>query len=248
MLVKDVNAAEEVELAFWRDSPTERPGSNSIDNLLNKASEARVFMEKLRRFAEDFGRARRILELGAGQAWASCLVKRFYPAAEVVATDLSPAALAGLANWPPIFGGQPLAASRRAYSVPFADSSFDLAFAFAAAHHFRRHRSALREVARVLRPGGKALFLHEPTCHEYIYPFAYRRVNRKRPEVPEDVLVRARIRRLAAECGLAASVHLAPTGTDRDPVPGAYYLMLRKIPVLQKMLPCTADFELQKAR
>jgi ubiquinone/menaquinone biosynthesis C-methylase UbiE len=43
--------------------------------------------------------------------------------------------------------------------LPFEDGSFDTVFDFGTCHHVSRPAAALREVARVLRPGG--LFVHE---------------------------------------------------------------------------------------
>src|SRR4051794_31732682 len=83
---------EAIENAFWENSEIERPESDSVDNILAKCSEARVFVLKLREFAPFFSRARDILEIGGGQGWGSCIVKRFHPDAHVVATDISPAA------------------------------------------------------------------------------------------------------------------------------------------------------------
>jgi SAM-dependent methyltransferase len=42
-----------------------------------------------------------------------------------------------------------------ASALPFADATFDLATCRSAAHHFTDAASAFREVARVLRPGGR---------------------------------------------------------------------------------------------
>jgi SAM-dependent methyltransferase len=42
-----------------------------------------------------------------------------------------------------------------AAALPFADATFDLATCRLAAHHFSNAASAFREVARVLRPGGR---------------------------------------------------------------------------------------------
>lgn len=47
--------------------------------------------------------------------------------------------------------------------LPYADASFDLVVARGALHHVPDPLVALQEIRRVLRPGGTALVLHEPT-------------------------------------------------------------------------------------
>ena len=64
------------------------------------------------------------------------------------------------------------------------DSALDLVFCFGAAHHFSDMPATLREIRRILKPTGAALFLYEPSCPAYIHPLAKWRVNRIRPAVP----------------------------------------------------------------
>jgi ubiquinone/menaquinone biosynthesis C-methylase UbiE len=239
--------AERIELEFWENSVHESPASNSLDNILNKASEARVFLDRYRAFGSYFAAAGRILELGGGQCWSSCIVKRFHPAAHVTGTDLSPAAIASVRKWLPIFGAQPdRVVACQAYKTPFAAESFDLVYAFSAAHHFHKHGKCFAELKRILKPGGAALYLFEPSCNKFLHRAAFLRVNRKRPDVPEDVLVRSRLRSLAIEQGLEISFVFSPTLINRGPIEGAYYLALNKIPLLQRVLPCTADIVVRK--
>ncbi len=161
----DLAAKEAIEIRFWETSPVERPGSNSLENLLMKAAEARVFVEKLKTFNSLFAGARDILELGGGQGWASCIVKRSYPGTRLTLTDISSAAIASVDIWERVFGAEiEDARACRSYETPFPDASFDLIFAFSAAHHFVRHRRTLQEIRRLLRPGGSALYLYEPGC------------------------------------------------------------------------------------
>jgi len=47
--------------------------------------------------------------------------------------------------------------------LPYADHRFDLVVARGALHHVPEPLAALQEIRRVLRPGGTALILHEPT-------------------------------------------------------------------------------------
>lgn len=49
--------------------------------------------------------------------------------------------------------------------LPFADGSFDLVCGHAVLHHVPDLDQALREVIRVLRPGGRFVFAGEPTRH-----------------------------------------------------------------------------------
>lgn len=50
-----------------------------------------------------------------------------------------------------------------AHRIPFADSTFDIAFCRSTIHHLERSSRAIREMARVTRPGGLVLLVSEPT-------------------------------------------------------------------------------------
>ncbi|CAN5275443.1 class I SAM-dependent methyltransferase [soil metagenome] len=52
-----------------------------------------------------------------------------------------------------------------AESLPYADESMDLVVGHAVLHHIPDVEGALREVLRVLRPGGRFVFAGEPTRH-----------------------------------------------------------------------------------
>jgi len=52
-----------------------------------------------------------------------------------------------------------------AEELPFAEGSFDLVVGHAVLHHLPDVERALREVLRVLRPGGRFVFAGEPTRH-----------------------------------------------------------------------------------
>lgn len=245
----DLENAEAIEEHFWRSNPVFSPESDSIDNILNKSSEARIFLEKYRAYRSYFSGASKILELGGGQGWASCLVKSFHPEAEVIATDLSEVAVQGCKIWGRIFGAQPdHIRACRAYDTGFEDNSFQLIFAFAAAHHFRKYGRSMAEISRILAPGGVALFFHEPTCPEFIYKAAFASVNKRHPAVPEDVLVRSRLERLAKENNLSIRFDLAPTLTNRVGLSNVYFYLLGKVRSLSRLLPCSADIVIQKPK
>jgi SAM-dependent methyltransferase len=234
-----------LEVAFWETDPLERPDSDSVENIVNKMGDARVFLEKLREFKEDFAHARDILELGAGQGWTSVIVKRMHPQARVVATDVAAAAVRSVYKWEHIFRTTIETRACPSNKVPFPDGSFDLIFTFAAAHHFHQHRSTLAEISRLLRPGGAAFYLHEPGCRRYIYSLAHRRVDAKRPNV-EDVLVYRHIVRMASDFGLTCDCLLDPTLTDRRPLQTVYYFILSRLRFLGDILPCTVNLVFRK--
>jgi Methyltransferase domain. len=236
------------EIAFWTESESERPGVFSLDLLTHKLSEARIFLEKLATFGALFDESHTIVELGGGQCWASCIVKdRVGNRATVIGTDIAPDAVASVGEWERVIQVHlDRTESCRSYDTPFADDSVDLVFTFAAAHHFGAHRRTLAEIARILKPGGHALYLHEPSCKDWIYRLALKRVLAKRPVVPEDVLRYEHIRDLAHEAGLDTTVHFAPTTTYRGPTETVYYLAMQKLPILNKVLPCTVDLVFTK--
>lgn len=238
-----------IEINFWRDDPIENPGSEALENLLSKCAEARIFLEKLADHHALFSSATHILELGGGQCWASCIVKRKFPAAHVTGTDISPFAVASVGKWEHVFGAEiDRKTACPSDNTPFPDCSFDLIFCYQAAHHFATHRRSLLEIKRILRPGGVAIYLHEPACRAYLHKLAKARVNAKRPEVPEDVLVYRRIEEVAGHLGLTAETRFAPTVTNRGPTETLYYLVLRRIAFLQSLLPCTVDIVFRKPK
>lgn len=98
------------------------------------------------------------LDVGSGAGHAACaLAPR---AATVTGIDLTPEMVAVATG---------LARERRLTNVtfrlgdvaalPFGDASFDLVTSRLSAHHYANPADALREVARVLRPGGRFLLI-----------------------------------------------------------------------------------------
>jgi SAM-dependent methyltransferase len=241
------SAEQRVEVEFWRTSPTENPESNAVENILHKCSEARILLRELRMHSHFFEPAEVVLELGAGQAWASALLKREFPHLVVYASDISPYAVSSVGKWEQVFSSKvDRVFACPSHEIPLENESLDLVFCFQAAHHFRVHRTTLVEIKRVLKPGGVCLYLQEPCCPRFWYRLANWRVNRKRPEVPEDVIVHRKLASIAAEIGFSASYTLQPHTVNRAPFEGIYYTLLSKFKFLQPMLPCGADFVFRK--
>jgi len=242
-----VAARQRVEIEFWRTSKEESPEADSVHNIVEKVSEAAVFLELLNRYREHIGG--RVLELGAGQCWASCLVKRLFPLSYVTATDISPFAVQSANKWERIWQTKlDRVYACKAFETSEVDASIDTVFAYASAHHFIEHAATMREIARVLRPGGTALLLYEPASPAYLYRLARWRVNRKRPEVPEDVLVPCEMVRHANAAMLDIKVDYFPSTTRRGALETLYYWLLQRLQPLQRMLPCTVNLIIRHKR
>jgi SAM-dependent methyltransferase len=104
-----------------------------------------------------------ILDLGAGQGWAS----RYFAerGCEAVAMDIIADEIYGLGRawaimehagvyFEPVLGD--------GKQLPFKAGSFDFVFFCGALHHFERFEIVLREVRRVLKPGGRLIAANEP--------------------------------------------------------------------------------------
>jgi SAM-dependent methyltransferase len=243
-MAKSIEEIQTIELALW----DELRDQDWLSNLSNKLSELRWLQPKFSFYDQKFRDAGTVLELGGGEGWASCVVKRLHPKLHVIASDISDSAISGIDKWERIFESTvDTRFACKSYSVPLPDSSVDVIFSFQAAHHFRLHAETLREAVRLLKPGGICMYLHEPSCRKYIYPLAKWRVNKKRPECPEDLLVLEDLRKAAATLGLSLEVVYSTTTVNRGVIEGLYYKVLSMFPALCRLLPCTADFIFTKA-
>jgi len=100
---------------------------------------------------------RRVLEVGCGAAMCSRWLRT--QGAEAVALDLSAGMLRHAAAAAARTGLTVPLVQADAQRLPFADVSFDLAFtAFGAVPFVADSAAVMREVARVLRPGGRWVF------------------------------------------------------------------------------------------
>jgi SAM-dependent methyltransferase len=101
-------------------------------------------------------RGRRVLEIGCGAGvWTANLARL---GASVVPFDLATGLVRMAAQAADPAPVAPLVADMQ--RLPFADRTFDAVFGSMVVHHSPDHAALGREVARVLRPGGPAVF-HE---------------------------------------------------------------------------------------
>src|SRR5262249_11380171 len=112
---------------------------------------------------EFFGR---ILEIGAGDAWLSAELSRLPKVVEVIATDFSPNLLKDHA--PKVFlslKANPSKITRTPgdfHELDFPENHFDFVVCSAALHQAVNMVQVLREVKRVLKPGGQFVAIREP--------------------------------------------------------------------------------------
>jgi SAM-dependent methyltransferase len=241
---------ELIESDYWRTSSASSRDASSVEsltNVLNKIGDAGVFLVSVLPFLDLFRNASTIIEIGAGQGWGACIVKRLCPNSVVAASDISPWALAGLPTWEHIFSVKlDYAFCSRSYELPVRDGAIDCLFCFASAHHFNAQRGTLVEINRVLAPRGHAFYFYEPSCSRLLHRLAVRRVNRKRPAVTEDVLIPSEVQSMAVDAGLVCDLLYTPNLYKREPLETVYYAALNAVPALQRVLPCTATYHFHK--
>ena len=107
----------------------------------------------------------RVAELGCGSGYGTKLIFDVFGAAHVDAVDLDPGMVAKARRRLARYAGCVHLAEGSATDLAAAfaptgggDAGYDAVFDFAIIHHIPNWRDAVREVARVLRPGGRFFF------------------------------------------------------------------------------------------
>jgi ubiquinone/menaquinone biosynthesis C-methylase UbiE len=115
------------------------------------------------------------LELGCGTGFFLLNLKQAGVLAEGHVTDISPGMVAAAVDNARSLGFEVEGRVADAESLPYDDDTFDLVVGHAVLHHIPDVELALREVLRVLKPGGRFVFAGEPTRHG---DFVARRLSR----------------------------------------------------------------------
>jgi len=106
------------------------------------------------KLAPYLGERRAVLDLGGGTGALAVRIAEAFPAS-VTVLDPSPKMVSYVPRHPAVS-----AVVGMAEAMPFDDGAFDVTVISDAFHHFRDQDTAVREIARVTRPGG-ALFMLE---------------------------------------------------------------------------------------
>jgi ubiquinone/menaquinone biosynthesis C-methylase UbiE len=105
----------------------------------------------------------RTLEIGAGTGFFALNLRQAGALDEVTVTDLSPGMVEAAQENARRLGFEVEGVVADVEHLPFPDASFDLVIGHAVLHHLPDVQASLREVLRVLRPGGRFVVAGEPT-------------------------------------------------------------------------------------
>ena len=132
-------------------------GPRAQDYLSSEVHRQGADLDQLENELRDHGDAR-LLDLGCGGGHVSYRVARLVR--EVVACDVTPSMLATVHATAAERGLSNISVQQApAEQLPFADASFDLVVARFTTHHWQHRDAGLREARRVLKPGGRAIFI-----------------------------------------------------------------------------------------
>ena len=140
---------------FWNAAPC---GSRYLETNDDYESHARA-RYGLEPFILEFAdfprwRGKRVLEIGVGMG--ADYVQWLQAGAIATGVDLSSASLERAAHRCELAGVKPDLRLANAEELPFSDGEFDLVYSYGVLHHSPNTLQCLREVRRVLKPGGRA--------------------------------------------------------------------------------------------
>ena len=140
----------------------------------------------------DLPRGGGVLEVGCGQGVALAPLARFLAPVRLVGLDIDPILIESARER---LTEREVAGSLQVGDVrcmPFADHSFDTVIDFGTCHHISSPELALREIVRILKPGG--LFVAETVTSQLLsHPFRSRGQRLPWQEAPELSVVKGRL-------------------------------------------------------
>ena len=144
-----------------------------------------------------------VLDFAAGTCWATELLGRL--GVRTVSIDLSLEMMRRgrqrlAADSRLVFRDQAGFVAARGQALPFADASFDGVLCMNALHHLPSYAAALRDIHRVLKPGGRAVFSEPGTAHA-VQALSQFRMREER--IVEKSVSLPLVRRLAMEAGFS---------------------------------------------
>jgi ubiquinone/menaquinone biosynthesis C-methylase UbiE len=231
---------------------SDNEGRELFDDLIFKSNFIKIFKELIPRM--ELCGTEKILEMGAGQGWASVLLKNTYPNSYVVASDLVPVALHFCKQYEKFLNtyiDEKWAFNCR--DIPFEDGQFDRIFTLAAFHHFGEHNDyskVINEMVRILKPQGKIVLLYEPSSPKYLYNLAFKRVNARRDidGVDEDVLVLSKIEEHVKAINCKFKVEQFSEYKHREGIAAtSYYYILSKLGIFKQLFVNTVNIVITKS-
>lgn len=115
---------------------------------------------------------KRVLEIGCGQGFGIELILTYFGAAHVTGLDLDPRMIAKAQKRTRQYAARAEVSIGDVTAIQAAGGSFDAVFDFGIIHHVPVWQDAIREVKRVLKPGG--LFLFEEVTKQALDRWIYR--------------------------------------------------------------------------
>lgn len=131
-------------------------------------------------------RGKHVLEVGCGMGFDTLeFLKR---GVRMTATDLTQAAVDVAQRHFEVAGHRPEAVhTANVLSLPFADDTFDGVWACGVVHHTGNTAKAIREIRRVLKPGGRAMIVHmyrRPSWMYYLSKYGRENIEFKEEDAP----------------------------------------------------------------
>lgn len=184
-LKQSVRAHWEQQACGTRDIPSEDRRGFFVQ-LERERYEMEPYIRDFARFER--GRGQKVLEVGVGAA--TDFVNWARAGAELTGIDLTHEAVTLAQERLALEGLKATVQQGDAEHLPFADATFDIVYSWGVLHHTPNTQAAIREVHRVLKPGGTALVMiyHVPSWTGFML-WALHSAARLRPwETPRSAI------------------------------------------------------------